>query len=166
MEKNPTYDRVVQIIDEAKNDLVDLCLQLGNTTSPHAKERVLGEAVLGWLKECGIHGELQFITDESVNAVATVTGTSSGESLIFNAHMDTGPELGPDATEIERKLETAWIDRDMLFGKGMINDKAQLCAFMTRTPSHSSALSPMRTNISLARNRPRRRPRKPACGAI
>ena len=130
MEKNPTYDKLVQIIDEDKNDLVDLCLQLGNTTSPHAKERVLGEAVLAWLKECGIHGELQSITDESVNAVATVTGTSSGQSLIFNAHMDTGPELGPDATENERRLETAWIDKDMLFGKGMINDKAQLCAFM------------------------------------
>ena len=122
MEKNPTCDRLVQIIDEDKNDLVDLCLQLGNTTSPHGKERVLGEAVLGWLKECGIHGELQFITDESVNAVATVTGTSSGQSLIFNAHMDTGPELAPDATEIERKLDTAWIDKDMLFGKGMINE--------------------------------------------
>ncbi len=53
-----------------------------------------------------------------------------GKSLIWNAHMDTGPELGPDATEDEKKLETAWIDGEMLFGKGMINDKAQLCAFM------------------------------------
>jgi acetylornithine deacetylase/succinyl-diaminopimelate desuccinylase-like protein len=44
--------------------------------------------------------------------------------------MDTGPELGPDATENEKKLETAWIAGEMLFGKGMINDKAQLCAFM------------------------------------
>ena len=46
MEKNPTYDRLVQIIDEDKNDLVDLCLQLSNTASPHGKERVwqlLGE---------------------------------------------------------------------------------------------------------------------------
>ena len=49
VEKNPTYDRLVQIIVEDTNDLVVLCLQLGNTTSPHGKERVLGEAVLGWM---------------------------------------------------------------------------------------------------------------------
>ena len=36
--------------------------------------------------------------------------------------MDTGPELGPNATADERKLETAWIDGDMLFGKGMIKE--------------------------------------------
>jgi acetylornithine deacetylase/succinyl-diaminopimelate desuccinylase-like protein len=73
---------------------------------------------------------MQFITDKCVNAVATIPGTASGQSLIFNAHMDTGPELAPDADETERKLDTAWVEGDMLFGKGMINDKAQLCAFM------------------------------------
>lgn len=107
-----------------KSNLVDLCLQLGNTPSPHAKERVLGEAVLARLKQYGINGELQFITDQCVNAVATISGTASGQSLIFNAHMDTGPELGPNATDNEKKLETAWVDGGMLFGKGMINDKA------------------------------------------
>jgi acetylornithine deacetylase/succinyl-diaminopimelate desuccinylase-like protein len=90
----------------------------------------LGEAVLAWLREAGIRGELQLITDESANAIATIPGVTAGESLILNAHMDTGPELGPNATENERKLETAWIDGDTLYGKGMINDKAQLCAFM------------------------------------
>lgn len=130
MEKNPLYEKLIEIIDQDKEELVELCLQLGNTASPHAKERKLGEAVLQWLQKCGIHGELQFITDESVNAVATISGTGGGKSFIWNAHMDTGPELGPDATEDEKKLETAWIDGDMLFGKGMINDKAQLCAFM------------------------------------
>jgi acetylornithine deacetylase/succinyl-diaminopimelate desuccinylase-like protein len=130
MQKNPVYEQVIDIIDKSKNDLVELCLQLGNTPSPHAQERKLGEAVLEWLNMCGIKGELQFITPESVNAVATIAGAGGGKSLIWNAHMDTGPELEPDATEEERKIETAWVDSDMLFGKGMINDKAQLCAFM------------------------------------
>ena len=130
MEKPSTYESVIKLIDEQKNDLVDLCLQLGNTPSFHAQERKLGEAVLQWLGAAGIKGELQFITSESVNAVATLHGTGDGKSLIWNAHMDTGPELGPDATDDEKKLETAWVAGDMLFGKGMINDKAQLCAFM------------------------------------
>jgi acetylornithine deacetylase/succinyl-diaminopimelate desuccinylase-like protein len=130
MAKNPTYDKLLDSIDKSRNDLVDLCLHLGNMPSYHGKERKLGEAVLAWLTGCGIDGQLQLITDESVNAVATLTGTGTGKSLIWNAHMDTGPELTSDASEAERKLDTAWIDGDMLFGKGMINDKAQLCAFM------------------------------------
>jgi acetylornithine deacetylase/succinyl-diaminopimelate desuccinylase-like protein len=130
MDKNPAYDKLIELIDTEKNNLVALCLQLGNTPSPHAKERQLGEAVLQWLDAAAIKGELQFITDESVNVVATLSGAANGKSLIWNAHMDTGPELGPQATEDAKKLETAWIEGDMLFGKGMINDKAQLCAFM------------------------------------
>src|SRR5438309_9853229 len=130
MEKNSTYEKLIEIIDGHRDDLVELCLQLGNTPSPHAHERKLGEAVIEWLSRHDIKGDLQFITQESVNAVATIPGTGRGNSLIWNAHMDTGPQLGPDATDDERKLETAWVQGDMLFGKGMINDKAQLCAFM------------------------------------
>jgi acetylornithine deacetylase/succinyl-diaminopimelate desuccinylase-like protein len=130
METNPKYEQLIKIIEQDKRDLVDVCLQLGNIHSPHGNERALGEATLAWLRERGIEGELQFITDNCVNAVATIAGTASAQSLIFNAHMDTGPALESDATEDEKKLETAWIDGDMLFGKGMINDKAQLCAFM------------------------------------
>jgi acetylornithine deacetylase/succinyl-diaminopimelate desuccinylase-like protein len=65
-----------------------------------------------------------------VNAVATIPGSGEGISLIVNAHMDTGPELPPHASDQAKKLETAWVEGDTLFGKGMINDKAQLCAFM------------------------------------
>lgn len=130
MEKNADFEKITKAIDAQKSDLVELCLQLGNIPSHHAKERRVGEAVLQWLNNAGIKGELQFITDESVNAVATLPGAGDGKSLIWNAHMDTGPEPGSDATEDEKKLETAWVDGEMLFGKGMINDKAQLCAFM------------------------------------
>ena len=130
MQKGKIYDDLLASIDADRQELVDLCLKLGNTPSPHGKERKVGEAVLAWLKECGIHGSLQFITDESVNAVAAIPGSGNGTSLIFNAHMDTGPELGPDATEADKKIEGAWTEGDLIFGKGVINDKAQLCAFM------------------------------------
>ena len=130
MEQNPAFDKVSAIIERARAELIDLCLQLGNISSPHGQERDVGEAVLDWLKQYQIHGQLQFITQRSVNAVATMSGSGRGPSLIFNAHMDTGPELPADASEDARKLETAWVEGEMLFGKGMINDKAQLCAFM------------------------------------
>ena len=129
MEQNPTFEKVIKIIDGARRELVDLCLRLGNTPSPHGQEKVVGQAVLDWLKQYQITGQLQFITERSVNAVATIPG-NDGTSLIFNAHLDTGPKLPEDASEDAKKLETAWTEGEMLYGKGMINDKAQLCAFM------------------------------------
>ncbi|TMA04357.1 MAG: M20 family metallopeptidase, partial [Deltaproteobacteria bacterium] len=113
----------MKTIENDRQELVDLCLKLGNMASPHGKERKVGEAVLDWLKQSGIQGSLQFITEESVNAVATIPGSGNGTSLILNAHMDTGPELDRDATEAERKIETAWTEGELLFGKGV-------CAFM------------------------------------
>lgn len=130
MERNPAFDKVVKHIEGARGELLELCLQLGNTSSPHGQERTVGQAVLDWLKQYEIYGQLQLITERSVNAVATIPGGGDGKSLIFNAHMDTGPELPADASDQAKKLETAWVEGDMLFGKGMINDKAQLCAFM------------------------------------
>lgn len=122
--------RVKNIIDEDRHDLVQLCLELGNTPSPHAKERALGEAMVGWLERNGIDAWLQLITDESANAVGVIQGGGGGSSLILNAHMDTGPVLPGDASEADVRMEGAWVDGELMFGKGLINDKAQLCAFM------------------------------------
>lgn len=126
-----TRKHLVRVIEEDEADLVQLCLRLANTPSPHGKERELGETVVEWLRTNGIEAYLQWITDQSVNAVGVISGTGrGGSSLILNAHMDTGPELGPEASEADRKMEGGWVDGDLLFGQGLINDKAQLCAFM------------------------------------
>ena len=129
MEKNSTYDKLIDSVEKSGKDLVDLCSLPRQYTQLPRQERKLGEASC-LAGQRGIDGELQSITEDSVNAIATLRGTGTGRSLIWNAHMDTGPELESDASEAEKKLDTAWIDGDMLFGKGMINDKAQLCAFM------------------------------------
>ena len=130
MKKDKNYDELLQSIEKDQEELVDLCLRLGNTSSPHGKEIKVGEAVIDWFKKNGIEAFLQFITEESVNAVGLIPGSGDGTSLILNAHMDTGAEPGPEATEAERRIEGAWVDGELIFGKGVINDKAQLCAFM------------------------------------
>lgn len=127
---NHTMQRLKDIIDGDREELVRLCLELGGMPSPHAREKALGETVVAWLKENGIGAFLQWITDESVNAVGVIRGSGGGSSLILNAHMDTGPELPADASEADVRMEGAWVDGDLMFGKGLINDKAQLCAFM------------------------------------
>ncbi|MBI4525832.1 MAG: M20/M25/M40 family metallo-hydrolase [Deltaproteobacteria bacterium] len=133
MEKNPFFDKLSEIIDRDREELVELCLKLGNTPSPHGKERSVGELVVDWLKNNGINAYLQSITDQSVNAIGVLPGDGQGASLILNAHLDTGPELEPDASEAARKIEGGWVDGELIFGKGVINDKAQLCAFMIAT---------------------------------
>jgi acetylornithine deacetylase/succinyl-diaminopimelate desuccinylase-like protein len=130
MERKQIYDRVISEIEANREELVRLCLDLGNTASPHGKERKAGEKALAWLKANGIDGFLQFITEDSVNAVARIPGSGGGASLILNAHLDTGPELPQNASDAARKIEGAWVERDLIFGKGVINDKAQFCAFM------------------------------------
>lgn len=130
MRNEKDREALLTMIDTDREDLVELCLHLGNTPSPHGKERKVGEEVVAWLKKNGMDAGLQSVTEESVNAVGTIPGTGNGTSLILNAHMDTGKELGPEAPEAERKIEGAWVEGDLIFGKGVINDKAQLCAFM------------------------------------
>ena len=46
MEQNPAFEKVSEIIERARAELIDLCLQLGNISSPHGQERDVGEAVL------------------------------------------------------------------------------------------------------------------------
>lgn len=130
MEREKSYDSLLSAIENDRAELVDLCLRLGNTPSPHGKERMVGEAVVEWFRKNQIDASLQFITEESVNTVAAIRGTGAGTSLILNAHMDTGPELGPDASPASKRIEGAWTEGELIFGKGVINDKAQLCAFM------------------------------------
>ena len=141
MRQQRISDDLLKIIENDRQELVDLCLKLGNMASPHGKERKVGEAVLDWLKQSGIQGSLQFITEESVNAVATIPGSGNGTSLILNAHMDTGPELDPDATEAERKIETAWAEGELLFGKGVIRADGRkihpMYLFQVKTPEES-----------------------------
>jgi len=122
--------QLLAAIDGDRDDLVELCLQLGNMASPHAQERPAAEFVREWLSNSGIDAWLQPITERSANVVGYLPGTGGGTSLIVDAHLDTGPALSPDATEADRRIEGAWVDGDLIIGKGVINDKGQLCAFM------------------------------------
>ena len=101
MDNEKTYDRLIGIIEKDRDELVDLCLKLGNTLSPNGKERPVAEKVVAWLKENGIHAFLQPITQESCNAVGILPGSDDGTSLILDAHIDTtGPELKETSSSV------------------------------------------------------------------
>ena len=130
MTDNLSLEKVVATIDEDREDLVNLAIELGQTPSPHGKELEVGTKVVDWLNQNGIEAYLQHITEESVNVIGRIPGTSDGTSLVVNAHLDTGPELSPAASETERRINGAWVDGDTIYGLGVINCKGQVAAFM------------------------------------
>ena len=130
MGENAHYDSVTKIIEHDEDDLVALCLELGNLKDYPGHVRHISERVLAWFKANDIHAFVQPITDESANTVAVVPGTEDGTSLILNAHMDSEGPPAPDAPQSEWDARGAWVNDGMLFGWGVINDKAQLCAEM------------------------------------
>ncbi len=126
----PAFDRVTQVIDDDRQDLIDLCLRVGNLPDYAGHTLAIGETVVDWFSDAGVKAYLQHMTDTAVNAIGELPGTGAGKSLIMNAHMDAGEPPPPDAPASEVRMRGTWVDGDMLYGRGMINDKAQLCAEM------------------------------------
>ena len=52
----PRHYNLLNIIGNDRQDLVDLCLALGNTPSLHAEERVVAGKVVDWLNSNGNRG--------------------------------------------------------------------------------------------------------------
>jgi acetylornithine deacetylase/succinyl-diaminopimelate desuccinylase-like protein len=127
---SPLQQRVSDIVEQDRQDLIDLSLQLGNLESPHGRERPAADAVAGWLDGQGIRSFLQPISETSANAVGVIAGSGRGTSLIMDAHLDTGSPLRADASADLRRIHGAWEEDGLLYGYGVVNDKGQLAAFM------------------------------------
>lgn len=134
MEASTPGNRIFEIVDGQRQELVDLCLRLGNARDYAGDEIEVAQAVEAWLAEARIETRLQRIDRTSANAVGILRGSgdrsTGARSLILNAHMDTqgaAPAAGEDE---ERRLRGAHEQNGLLFGNGLANDKAQLAAQM------------------------------------
>jgi len=119
---------IVEVVERDRRDLIELALELGRMPSPHGGELPVAERVRDWLEAEGIETWLQPITATSANVVGRLPGAGDGKSLIIDAHLDTGPAVPPDAPERIRRIHGAWEEDGMLYGYGVINDKAQVAA--------------------------------------
>ena len=121
-------------MEDDSQDLIDLCLAIGNLPDYSGHERASGDAVAKWLQDAGIDAWLQHISADSVNAVGVLRGgpgrERTGRSLIFNAHLDTQGSVPAGGEETVQQVRGAWIEGDLLYGQGLANDKAQLAAEM------------------------------------
>lgn len=87
-------------------------------------EARLADVVADWLRQCGIPVEVDIVAPERPNVIARIKGTSGAPSMIWEGHLDTVQVTGmPDPF-------TPRLADGKLYGRGALDDKACLAAFM------------------------------------
>ncbi len=134
MTTDPVAAEILETIDGDRDDVVALCLALGNMRDYPGEEREVAGAVVAWLEDAGIEAWLQHLSEHSANAVGILRGTgdraSGARSLILNAHLDTQGDIPSGGEEAEKRIRGAWADETFIHGRGVANDKAQVAAEM------------------------------------
>lgn len=126
-------DEVLGHIEEAREELAELCLELANVYAPFGREASVAERIHDWYGSNGIESTLHRITEDRANVVGRLKGSSRGTSLLFNAHLDTEAS-GPDFEHLMQVPDPnflgGWRDGDRFFGHMVLNDRHGHSLFM------------------------------------
>jgi acetylornithine deacetylase/succinyl-diaminopimelate desuccinylase-like protein len=129
-----TAERATGWIDDHRDDIVDFVLEFGNVPSPRGHEHEASEYLHAWMDEHGLRPKRQPVVEDRSNVVGRVPGSGGGQSLLFNAHLDTGfgdrEEDEWVVSEHHPIYSEAWRDGDFLFGDDVVNDKGPMAAFL------------------------------------
>jgi succinyl-diaminopimelate desuccinylase len=87
-------------------------------------EARLGAVVADWLNAHGIAVEVDLVAPERPNVIARVKGTAGGPTMIWEGHLDTVQVTGMSDPFTPRLAD------GRLYGRGAVDDKACLAAFM------------------------------------
>jgi succinyl-diaminopimelate desuccinylase len=87
-------------------------------------EAKLAAVVADWLRSIGIEVEVDFVAAQRPNVIARIKGTLGAPSMIWEGHLDTVQVTGMEAPFTPRIAE------GRLYGRGAVDDKACLAAFM------------------------------------
>lgn len=145
-------DEVLGRVDEAREEIAELALQLGNTYGPVGLERATAEQVHAWYQDNGIASRLIELVEGRANTVARLPGSGEGRSLLFNAHLDTEAS-GPDYDNLMQVLDLnrvgGWREGDRLFGHTILNDRGCMALFMIAGRALRDACAPLRGDLVL-----------------
>jgi acetylornithine deacetylase/succinyl-diaminopimelate desuccinylase-like protein len=145
-------EEVLGHIDEAREDLAELALRLGNTFGPVGMEKPTAEEVHAWYQENDMHSQVVDLIEGRANTVARLRGSGDGRSILFNAHLDTEAS-GPDYDNLmqvpDPNLIGAWREGDRLFGHTILNDRGCMSLFMIAGRAIARAAVPLRGDIIL-----------------
>jgi acetylornithine deacetylase len=87
-------------------------------------EARLGAVVADWLRQAGIAVEIDLVAPERPNVIARIKGVGGGPSMIWEGHLDTVQVTGMTNPFTPRLAD------GRLYGRGAVDDKACLTAFM------------------------------------
>jgi acetylornithine deacetylase/succinyl-diaminopimelate desuccinylase-like protein len=124
-------DEVARFVD--RDELISLVLDICNIDSPVGHEGAVAQRLYAWLTDEGFAPRRIGLFPDRYNLLGCLPGTGSGESLLFNGHMDTYAPAVPDDVHHEAtrdELHKAWIEGDLLIGDGVVNDKGPVAAFL------------------------------------
>lgn len=116
-------------IDDAREELAEWILRLGNTYAPVGQEATVAEVIDDWCRRHDLPSRLMPIVEGRANVVAALPGRGGGRSLLFNAHLDTEVS-GADYDHLMQTPDInrmgAWREGDRLFGHPILNDRGCL----------------------------------------
>jgi acetylornithine deacetylase/succinyl-diaminopimelate desuccinylase-like protein len=151
VEKNlkEAWSKVKSLIHPEK--VIELALTLGNIDSPAGDEAPAGNYLLEWLHDRGFAPRKIGLVPDRFCVTGCLPGSGGGLSLLFNSHMDTS--IPDDATlrlrPTEKSDQLAWVDGEYIIGKGVINDKGPMAAFMIAADAIRRAGPPLKGDIVL-----------------
>ncbi len=106
--------------DEFGAEAVELLRKAVSIKSYSGEERKLAEFLVGEMEKLGFRQHI----DGAGNAIGVIGDENSLKTLLFAGHMDTVPG------EIQVRVENDSEGREALFGRGSVDAKGPLCAFI------------------------------------
>lgn len=126
-------DEVLADIENSKNDLAEIALELGNTYGPLGNEEPTARRVYEWYQDNEMDADLVPMIEGRANVVGRVRGTGRGRSLIFNAHLDTeasGPDYENLMATSDPNVVGARREGDHIIGHTVQNDRGCMAVQM------------------------------------
>jgi acetylornithine deacetylase/succinyl-diaminopimelate desuccinylase-like protein len=149
---NQVVDEVLGRIDDSAEDIVELCLTLGNTYGPVGFEKATADAVHRWAKDNELAAVVTELVDDRANVVCRLPGTGNGRSILFNAHLDTEAS-GPDYDRLmavpDPNLVGARREGSRLFGHTVLNDRGCLAITLVAGRELIRARAPLSGDVIL-----------------
>ncbi len=117
---------ILDSIESAKEELAELMLLLGNTYGPFGHEAATASVVHDWYSSNGMESDFVEIIEDRACVVGRVAGDGSGQSLIYNAHLDTeasGPDFDTLMDAPDPNIVGARREGDLIYGHTVQNDR-------------------------------------------
>ncbi len=143
-------ERVLSAID--REELADLAVHLGAIEAPAGAEGPAADAVETWMAAEGFRPRRIALVEERPSIVARIRGAGAGPTLILNAHLDTAISREDTLVYVDPgqpRYVSAWREGDILYGNGLVNDKAPMAAFLIAAAAISRAQVSLRGDVLL-----------------